>query len=34
MTRPVIVPPVMVMTLFAGWVALLALAFVLGLRLA
>ena len=34
MQRPVIVPPAAVLALFLGWMALLAGAFVLGLRLA
>ena len=34
MTRPVIVPPGAVLALFLGWMALLAGAFMLGLRLA
>lgn len=34
MTRPIIVQPGAVLTLFLSWVGLLALAFVLGLRVA
>jgi hypothetical protein len=34
MTRPVVVPPAIVLSLFLAWIALLAGAFLLGLRLA
>lgn len=34
MTRPIVVPPSIVLSLFVGWLGLLALAYVLGLRLA
>lgn len=34
MTRPTVVQPAVLLALFLGWIAMLASAFVLGLRLA
>ncbi len=34
MTRPIIVQPGVLLSLFLGWLGLIALAFVLGLRMA